>query len=69
MFDRAEDKRNYPGSYFPAKIAAQKALEAWMAKYPAAAQEEADLLAAKKAEYEARKQSEFASSFIGRGCD
>ena len=34
MFDRAEDKRDYPGSYFPAKMAAEKALKAWREKYP-----------------------------------
>ena len=34
MFERAEDKRDYPGSYFPAKIKAEAALKAWREKYP-----------------------------------
>jgi ribose 1,5-bisphosphokinase PhnN len=34
MFDRAEAKRDYPGSYFPAKMKAEAALKAWREKYP-----------------------------------
>jgi hypothetical protein len=51
MFDRAESKRDYPGSYFPAKIAAEKALKAWREKYPKAAA----LEAAKTLRYQAER--------------
>jgi len=41
MFERAESKRDYPGNYFPAQIAAEKALKAWREKYPREAATEA----------------------------
>jgi hypothetical protein len=34
MFDRAEDKRDYPGEYFPLLDAAKNALADWREKYP-----------------------------------
>jgi hypothetical protein len=68
-FDRAENKRDYPGSYFPALIAARKSLAAWREKWPAeAAAEDADA-AERKAAAKARADADYASSFIGRGLD
>lgn len=40
MFDRAEAKRDYPGSYFPAKMKAEAALKAWREKWPREASRE-----------------------------
>lgn len=34
MYDAAEAKRDWPGSYFPAVYQARAALSAWRAKYP-----------------------------------
>lgn len=69
MFDRAEDLRDYPGDYFPAKIKAKKALAAWREKYPEAAAEEAAEHAAREAAEKARKDEQYRTSFVARGLD
>lgn len=69
MIEAAEDMRDYPGEYFPAKMRAEKALRDWEATYPeAAAKEIAEQKAWREAE-EARKKKEYEESFIGRGLD
>ena len=69
MFDRAEDLRDYPGDYFPARIKAKKALAAWREKYPEAAAAEAAEHAALRAADEARREEQHRTSFVGRGLD
>ena len=69
MFEAAEAKRDYPGSYFPALMKAQAALKAWQQQYPEAAEEERAAREAKRAAEEARRQRNFENSFIGRGLD
>jgi hypothetical protein len=69
MFDRAENLRDYPGDYHPAIARAEKALAAWRNQYPAEAQAEAEESDRRMAADKARRASEFANSFIGRGLD
>ncbi|MGD0630973.1 MAG: hypothetical protein ABR987_16720 [Terracidiphilus sp.] len=69
MFDRAESKRDWPGEYFQTIGDARAALAAWADKYPVEAKTEADAKAARIAEDKARRDADFASSFIGRRLD
>jgi hypothetical protein len=67
--NRAENLRDYPGSYFPAKARAQAAMQQWRAEHPIDAaredKENADYAAAEKT----RREEEYKNSFIGRGLD
>jgi hypothetical protein len=67
--EAAERLRDYPGSYFPARMRAEAALKAWREKYPEAAAAEDSERVAYRAKEESRKQKEYESSFIGRGLD
>ena len=69
MFDKAENLRDYPGRYFPARIKAENALKDWQAKYPEEAQAEKDEKEAERKECEAKRAENLKNSFIGQGLD
>jgi hypothetical protein len=69
MFDKTENLRNYPGSYFPALGKAKTALAAWRESHPIEAQAEATDKAERAAQRDAEREADYKSSFIGRGLD
>ena len=69
LFNKAEALRDWPGRYFPAMAKAEAAMQSWRQAHPeAAAQEDAERAAFAAAE-KARREKDFAESFIGRGLD
>lgn len=69
LTNKAEDLRDYPGAYFPARAIARAAMAQWEQEHPVEAAEEKAIEAKWEAEDQARRAGELKTSFIGRGLD
>lgn len=69
QIEDTEDLRNWPGRYFPAKIAAEKKLAAWRDAHPQEAAAEDEDRAARAAARQAERDAAYKSSFLGKGID